>query len=105
NSDQEGFADGDIRAQFLSRNVTYAVGENDQMDNSQFDTSCPANAQGSHLFGDGSGLVGGRRERGTIFWNYVRRLGAGHTLTRVPDCGHDPLCMYTAQETIEAILF
>ena len=100
-----GFSDDDVAARFLSRNAAYLVGENDQINNSQFDTSCPANAQGSHLAGDGSGLVGGRRERGTIFWNYMQQLGATQTLTVVPTCGHDPNCMYSAEETLQAILF
>ena len=105
NSDQPGFSDDELRARFISRTVAYLMGENDQIDNSQFDTSCPANAQGSHLACDGSGLAGGRRERGTIFWNYMQQFGANHTLTIVPGCGHDPACMYAAQETIQTILF
>ncbi len=105
NSDQPGFSDDELRNRFTSRAVAYLMGEEDQRNNSQFDTSCAANAQGSHLADDGSGLVGGRRERGTIFWNYMRQLGADHTLTIVPDCGHDPICMYYAAEMIQAILF
>ena len=70
-----------------------------------FDRSCPANAEGSHLADDGSGLVGGRRERGTIFWNYMQQLGANHTLNVVPTCDHNEFCMYSAIETIQAILF
>ena len=104
-SDQPGFSDDDLRSRFTSRVVAYLLGENDQRNNSQFDTSCPGNAQGSHLAGDGSDLVGGRRERGTIFWNYIRRLGADHALAIVPSCGHDEFCMYAAPEMIQAILF
>jgi pimeloyl-ACP methyl ester carboxylesterase len=104
-SAQPGFSDDEIRTRFTSRAVAYVLGENDQQNNSQFDTSCAANAQGSHLPGDGSGLVGGRRERGTIFWNDMRGLGADHTLTIVPFCGHEPVCMYSAPETIQAIWF
>jgi len=105
NSDQPGFSDDDVRSRFTSRAVAFVLGENDQRNNSQFDTSCAANAQGSHLADDGSGMVGGRRERGTIFWNYLRQLGVSPTLTIVPTCGHDPICMYSAAETIQAILF
>jgi pimeloyl-ACP methyl ester carboxylesterase len=105
NSAQPGFSDSEVRSRFTSRAVTYMLGENDQRNNSQFDTSCAANAQGGHLADDGSGLVGGRRERGVIFWNYMWRFGANHTLTIVPNCGHDPVCMYSAAETIQAILF
>ncbi len=102
---QPGFSDDELRARFLSRRVAYVMGEQDQLNNSQFDTSCPATAQGMHLAGDGSGLVGGRRERGTIFWNYVQQLGADHTLTIVPTCGHDEFCMFYAPEMIQAIMF
>jgi pimeloyl-ACP methyl ester carboxylesterase len=105
NSDQPGFSDDELRTRFVSRAVAYVVGEDDQRNNAQFDTSCPANAQGSHLADDGSGLIGGRRERGTIFWNYLQQIGANHTLSVVPACAHDPICMYSAQETIQAILF
>jgi hypothetical protein len=104
-SDQPGFSDDEVRTRLTSRAVAYVLGENDQRNSSQFDTSCAANAQGSHLPDDGSGFVGGRRERGTIFWNRVRQLGASHTLTIVPDCGHDPVCMFSATETVQAILF
>jgi pimeloyl-ACP methyl ester carboxylesterase len=104
-SDQPGFSDDDLRSRFTTRAVAYLLGQNDQRNNSQFDTSCPGNAQGSHLADDGSGLVGGRRERGTIFWNYMQQLGANNTLTIVPTCGHDEFCMYSAQEMIDALLF
>jgi hypothetical protein len=105
NASQPGFGDDDLRRQFLSRQIAYLMGELDQMNNSQFDTSCPATAQGTHLAGDGSGLIGGRRERGTIFWNYVQQLGATHTLTIVPGCGHDEFCMFRSAEMIQALTF
>jgi hypothetical protein len=95
-----------VKTRFLSRQVAYVLGEKDQLDNSQFDTSCPANAQGMHLFGDASGFIGGRRERGTIFWNYALRFGANHTLAIVPNCGHNEnFCMFTDQVMIDAIMF
>jgi pimeloyl-ACP methyl ester carboxylesterase len=103
NSSQPGFSDEELRNRYTSRAVAYLMGEQDQLNNSQFDTSCAANAQGSHLAGDG--FAGGRRERGTIYWNYIRLLGANHTLTIVPGCGHDPICMYYSAEMIQAILF
>ena len=105
NSSQPGFSDAEVAQRFTGRTVAYLMGEQDQLNNSQFDTSCEANAQGSHLAGDGSGLVGGRRERGTIFWNYMRQLGAAHTLTIVPGCGHDGVCMYSSMQMIQALLF
>jgi hypothetical protein len=99
-----GLTDAEVRQRFTSRNVDYLMGELDQTSGSMFDVSCEANAQGSQLAGDGSGLVGGRRERGTIFWNYMRRLGATtQTLTIVPGCAHDGRCMYSSMEMIQAL--
>ena len=105
NSSQPGFSDAEVAQRFTGRTVAYLMGEQDQLNNSQFDTSCEANAQGSHLAGDGSGLVGGRRDRGTLFWNYMRPLGATHTLTIVPGCGHEGVCMYSSTQMIQALLF
>lgn len=104
-SDQPGFSDDEVRTRFLARRVALLSGENDQTSASQFDASCEANAQGSHSAGDGTGLIGGRRERSIIFCNYLQQLGANHTLTTVPMCGHDESCMYSARETIQEILF
>jgi hypothetical protein len=99
-----GMTDAEVRARFTSRNVAYLMGEMDQTSGSMFDQKCEANAQGSHVVGDGSGLVGGRRERGTIFWNYVRQLNAtNQTLTIVPMCAHDGQCMYMRPEMIQAL--
>jgi hypothetical protein len=104
-SSQPGFSDAEVASRFTARAVAYLMGEQDQLSNSQFDVSCAGNAQGSHLAGDGSGLVGGRRERGTIFWNYMRRQGASHTLTIVPTCGHDHICMLSSTQMIQAIMY
>jgi len=104
-SDQLGFTDSDLQTRFLSRNIAYVMGELDQQNNFSLDVSCPATAQGSHLLGDGSGFVGGRRERGTIFWSRMQQSGATHTLAIIPACGHDETCMYNAPDTIQAILF
>jgi len=100
-----GFSKEEVKARFLARNIAYLLGENDQSGASPLDVSCPANAQGSHTLEDGTGFVGGRRERGTIFWNYIQRLGATHTLTIVPTCDHNGTCMYGRPETVQAILF
>jgi len=105
NSARPGFTDEDLTGRFLSRTVAYLLGENDQMNNSSFDQSCPGNAQGIHLADDGTGYVGGRRERGVIFWNRIRQLGADHSLTIVPSCGHNEFCMYGSDEMVQALLF
>ena len=49
--------------------------------------------------------VGGRRERGVIFWNRIRQLKGDHGLTIVPTCGHDEFCMYGSDEMVQALLF
>jgi pimeloyl-ACP methyl ester carboxylesterase len=106
---QPGFSPDEVQARFLSRRVAYVLGDLDQEANFQLDISCPANAQGMHLLNDGSGFIGGRRERGAIFWNYVLQLGADptlHTLTPVPNCGHNvDWCMFKSAEMIQEIMF
>lgn len=104
NSTTPGMSDPEVASRFVSRTIAYMVGEQDQTSASMFDTSCPANAQGAHLAGDGSGLIGGRRERGTIFWNYMQALGAtAQTLTVVPTCSHDGQCMFLSNAMIQAL--
>jgi pimeloyl-ACP methyl ester carboxylesterase len=84
-----------IREQFTTRAVTYLLGERDTSREGVIDLRCPAEAQGSQ-----------RRERGTIFWNYIRRhYGANHDFYIVPGCGHLESCMYASDEAISAVLF
>jgi hypothetical protein len=117
-ANRDGFGDDDLRRQFTSRRVAYVLGDQDQQANFSFDMSCPANAQGMHLLNDGSGFLGGRRERGTIFWNYmIQQLLADpalHTLVHVPGCGHNctpescptvDWCMFNSATMIAEILF
>ncbi len=73
-----------IRRQFPARNVTYLIGDLDQLQDADLDKSCAAQAQGAN-----------RRERGINFWNYMRtQYQAEHKLVMVPRCGHNAACMF-----------
>jgi hypothetical protein len=75
-----------IRKQFPSRAVTYLIGDLDQLQDSDLDKSCSAQAQGPN-----------RRERGINFWNYMRQqFQAEHKLVIVPRCGHNAACMFVS---------
>lgn len=78
---------GTIRRQYVKRDVTYLLGDLDTLQDSDLDKSCAAQAQGPN-----------RRERGLIFWNYMRaEFQAGHQIVVVPRCGHNAACMFTSQ--------
>lgn len=86
--------DGLLRAQIASRPVTYLLGEIDILPLGGFDSSCPAMAQGPT-----------RLARGQYFAKYVNeKLGAKHTVTVVPLCGHNNRCMFTSDVALP-ILF
>jgi len=94
----EGYAAGmnpdEVRRQFASRDVTYLVGELDtRTDDPTLDKSCTAQAQGPN-----------RRERGTIFWNYVnRRYNARHRFAIAPGCGHAAVCVFAGPAGVSAV--
>lgn len=83
-----------IREQFARRKVTYLVGELDtRTDDANLDKTCPANAQGSN-----------RRERGTIFWNYMKsQYGAVHEFAIAPGCGHSAVCVFAGPAGVKAV--
>ncbi len=83
-----------IREQFVRRKVTYLVGELDtRTDDPNLDKSCPANAQGAY-----------RRERGTIFWNYMKgQFGAAHEFGIAPGCGHSAVCVFAGPAGVKAV--
>ena len=73
-----------IRKQFPNRAVTYLIGNLDQLQDTDLDKGCSAQAQGPN-----------RRERGISFWNYMRQqYQAEHKLVMVPRCGHNAACMF-----------
>lgn len=82
-----------LARQFGQRQVTYLLGEADVLGTGPFDASCAAEAQGRS-----------RLARGLAFADYVRgRLQARHELVVVPGCGHDALCMFTADAVLPAL--
>ena len=94
----EGYAAGmnpeQVRRQFASRDVTYLVGELDtRTDDPTLDKSCPAQAQGPN-----------RRERGTAFWNYIkRRYQAPHRFDIATGCGHAAVCVFAGPAGVRAV--
>jgi pimeloyl-ACP methyl ester carboxylesterase len=87
-------SDEQLKKQLAARSTVYLVGQLDTLPLAGFDSSCPAMAQGPS-----------RLARGQAFAKYVsQRLGARHTLTVIPLCGHNARCMFTADAAL-AVLF
>ena len=85
--------DDQLKKQLVSRSTTYLVGEYDTLPLAGFDSSCPAMAQGPN-----------RLARGQAFGKYVNdKLGAHHTTTMVPLCGHNARCMFTADPVLKLV--
>ena len=75
-----------IRAEYPKRDMTYLYGDLDNLQDSDLDKTCGAQAQGPN-----------RRERSLAYWNYITsQFGATHKLVVVPRCGHNAACMFTA---------
>jgi hypothetical protein len=96
-AEREGYAEkasvDQLRRQLVERPTTYLLGERDVRPVGGFDESCPAMAQGPT-----------RLARGSAFAAYVnQRLGARHVVTVVPGCGHDALCMFTADSALSVL--
>lgn len=96
--DRGGYAarltDDQLRKQLIARPVTYMLGQLDTLPLANFDTSCPAMAQGPH-----------RLARGEAFINYIKQnYSAQHKFMVIPLCGHNARCMFTADSTLP-ILF
>ena len=82
-----------LRQQLATRPATYLLGGLDVLPVASFDESCAAMAQGPT-----------RLARGRAFAAYVNgQLRARHTVTIVPDCGHDARCMFTAKPALHAL--
>jgi pimeloyl-ACP methyl ester carboxylesterase len=83
----------DLRRHLVERPTTYLLGERDVLPIDGFDASCAAMAQGAT-----------RLVRGRAFAAYVNeRLGAHHVVEVVPGCGHDALCMFTADPSLRVL--
>jgi hypothetical protein len=97
-AERHGYAEktsvDELRRQLADRPTTYLLGDRDVRPVGGFDESCAAMAQGPT-----------RLARGHAFAAYVnQRLGAHHAVKVVPDCGHDALCMFTA-DSARSVLF
>jgi hypothetical protein len=86
-------SDDQLKQQLVARPTTYLLGELDVLPLGGFDGSCSAMAQGPT-----------RLARGEAFAKYVNEgLGAHHTATIVPLCGHNARCMFTAEPALALI--
>ena len=95
--DRIGYAarltDDQLKQQLVARPTTYLLGELDILPIAGMDLSCAAMAQGPT-----------RLARGLAFAKYVNeKLAAQHKAVVVPLCGHNPRCMFTAEETLPLI--
>jgi hypothetical protein len=81
-----------LTKQLVARPTTYLLGEQDVLPNVGFDASCAAMAQGAT-----------RLARGEAYAALMRKLGARHTVTVVPRCGHEVRCMYTANAALPVL--
>ena len=89
----EALTEEQLRQQLAARPATYLLGEDDIFPILGFDGSCAAMAQGPT-----------RLARGRAFAAYVNeKLGARHKVVVVPFCGHDALCMFTAERALPVL--
>jgi hypothetical protein len=88
-----GTSDDRLRAQLVSRPVTYLLSQVDVVPPGGFDDSPDAMAQGPT-----------RRARGEAFVNYIdTHLGAHASAIIVPECGHNDRCVYTTDAVLPLI--
>ncbi len=97
-SERQGYAatlpPGTLKDQYVSRPVTYLLGELDTLPLAGFDSTCPAMAQGPNR------LMRGKAYAETMTVKY----GAmAHTVTTVPLCGHNARCMFTADPALKVL--
>ncbi|HEY7287237.1 MAG TPA: alpha/beta fold hydrolase [Vicinamibacterales bacterium] len=86
-------SDEQLKKQLVSRPTTFLFGQVDTLPLGGFDSSCPAMAQGAT-----------RRARGEAYVKYVNeKLGAGHAVQIVPECGHNDRCVYTTDAVLPVI--
>lgn len=85
--------DGQLKQQLVARPVTYMAGELDTRPVSNFDSSCPAMAQGQNRF-----------VRGKAYTDYIRQsFGAHPVFMIIPRCGHNGRCMFTADSALPVL--
>jgi hypothetical protein len=77
-----------LKTQYVARNVSYLLGDQDTLRSGTFDASCQADLQGLHRF-----------ERGTAFYHQlIRYYPADHKRVVVPGVGHTSGKMYNSAE-------
>ncbi|MDZ4801904.1 MAG: hypothetical protein SGI92_27430 [Bryobacteraceae bacterium] len=82
-----------IRGNYAARNVTYLLGQEDNVDAHSMDKSCQAMAQGPF-----------RLQRGQAFFEHLNKTTtATHKLVEVPKCDHSAECMYRSVEGRQVI--
>lgn len=82
-----------VRKQFPARNVTYLIGDLDNLQDTDLDKGCAAQAQGPN-----------RRERGVTYWSYMKtHYKANHKLVMVPRCGHNANCMFVSPAGVRTL--
>jgi hypothetical protein len=87
-------AEDQLKKQLAARSVTYLMGGLDTLPVSNFDSSCPAMAQGPH-----------RLARAQAYTGYIKEHHAAQVaFTVIPACGHNARCMFTANRALP-ILF
>jgi len=88
-----GTSDEQLKAQLISRPVTYLLSQVDVVPLGGFDDSANAMAQGPT-----------RRARGEAFVHYIdTHLGAHASAIIVPECGHNDRCVYTTDAVLPVI--
>lgn len=86
-------SDETLKQNLVRRAVVYLLGELDTEPLAGFDSSCPAMAQGKN-----------RLERGVWYWESIRtEFGARHELVKVPMCGHNARCVFTADAALKTV--
>ena len=77
-----------IRRNYAARDVTYLLGQEDNVDAHSMDKSCQAMAQGPF-----------RLQRGQAFFEHLNKTTqAKHKLVEVPKCDHNAECVYRSPE-------
>src|SRR5947209_17169205 len=86
--------DEQIRRQYISRRVTYLLGNADVDQDENLERDCAANVQGDNRF-----------QRGLLYYSFMRTFfpAAKHDMVIVPEVGHDHDAMFNSAQGKTAI--
>ena len=86
--------DEQIRRQYISRRVTYLLGNADVDQDENLERDCAANVQGDNRF-----------QRGLLYYSFMRTFfpAAKHDMVIVPEVGHDHDAMFNSPQGKTAI--